>query len=82
MMGIAILLTVTINSKQVKKTEKMETENTRTSNYSSHNKKELNSINSVVELKKEPRATPELNQELLVRFQQYQLSSHQVQEFF
>ena len=63
---VIILLTITTKLKEDKKTESLQSEITLNSSHSS-NKKELKSTDSVVELKKEPRATPELNQELLTR---------------
>lgn len=63
---VIILLTITTKLKEDKKTERVQSESTLNSSHSS-NKKELKSTDSVAELKKEPRATPELNQELLTR---------------
>ncbi|TFJ46131.1 hypothetical protein CKN80_04715 [Carnobacterium divergens] len=63
---IFILFAVTTKLKEDKKTERVQSESTLNSSHSS-NKKELKSNDSVAELKKEPRATPELNQELLTR---------------
>ncbi|MDT1996319.1 ankyrin repeat domain-containing protein [Carnobacterium divergens] len=63
---IFILFAVTTKLKEDKKTERVQSESTLNSSHSS-NKKELKSTDSVAELKKEPRATPELNQELLTR---------------
>lgn len=63
---VIILLMITTKLKEDKKIERVQSESTLNSSHSS-NKKELKSTDSVSELKKESRATPELNQELLTR---------------